>query len=152
MPVQVCECAGLHVHMSLSGNYFWLPQCKCKCVGMLLLCMLTQFQGCGWAQGVLWLSLLIICRSVRQLSREHRMSNEEMERVLLLSDRLSDCTLLGTLLSSWGAWPSSSIWKLKNNAAQLQCTSTCPHFHRHMQIDIPADSGVLEYIHLNGFV
>ncbi len=51
----------------------------CVFVALLIVCMATQFQCCGWAQGCPWLSLLISCRSVRKPCRGQRTSSEEME-------------------------------------------------------------------------
>jgi len=109
--------------------------------------MVTQFQGWNWAQGCPWLSLLIICRSVTQLSRGQRVSSEETEETN--SDEwqthhrlaLSDCALLGTLLSLCGVWPSSGWERIKNHSPHLCYTSPHSHCHSLMQVDVNRGCG-----------
>lgn len=49
VPVQVSDCAGLHAHAAVCGNLCLAASVR-VCVwsvAILLLCMVTQFQGCG---------------------------------------------------------------------------------------------------------
>lgn len=94
MLTQAFKCLYMHLYLYIS---LWLPQYVCMCV-----CLVTQFQGCGWGQGCPWLSLLIISWSLRQLRRGQHMSSEEMEGLMVLSDRCLHwmTVLLGPLLSS----------------------------------------------------
>lgn len=82
----VFEYTGQHALKCVHG-YLCPGVYACVFVSMLLLCMSSQYRGCGWAQSCPWLSLLIIWWSVRQLSRRQRMSSRETEGLLVLSDK-----------------------------------------------------------------
>lgn len=143
------ECAGLCVHMPVFAN-LCLPQCVCMCVfvSMLLLCMMTQFQGCGWAKGCPWLSLLIIWWSLRQLSRGQRVSSEETEGALVLNDRLwhirTPVVFMGSVALKW--------YIKRRRMLHIYTTRWHLHTHTNTCADLPADVEILKYMNCAALV
>lgn len=132
-----------------------LSMCAYVFVVILLFCMVTQFQGCGWAQGCPWLSLLIICQLLRQLRRGQYMSSEEMEGVLVLSNTHTCTEWLcptGTPVVFNVEPGPQVIGRIRHQSHNLWHHSlayTCKHIYTKFNIAVKAD--ILKYIHIDRF-